>query len=89
MASSMAARELGIPFLGLYGACSTMAESLALGSMLVDGGFAKQVVCGASSHFCTAERQYRFPLEYGSQRCPTSQWTVTGAGATLVSIDAN
>ena len=87
MASSMAARELGIPFLGLYGACSTMAESLALGSMLVDGGFAKQVICGASSHFCTAERQYRFPLEYGSQRCPTSQWTVTGAGATLVSND--
>ncbi len=89
MASSMAARELGIPFLGLYGACSTMAESLALGSMLVDGGFAKQVICGASSHFCTAERQYRFPLEYGSQRCPTSQWTVTGAGVTLLSSDAN
>ena len=89
MASSMAARELGIPFLGLYGACSTMAESLALGSMLVDGGFARQVICGASSHFCTAERQYRFPLEYGSQRCPTSQWTVTGAGATLVSGDPN
>jgi stage V sporulation protein AD len=89
MASSMAARELGIPFLGLYGACSTMSESLALGSMLVDGGFAKQVICGASSHFCTAERQYRFPLEYGSQRCPTSQWTVTGAGATLLSCDAN
>jgi stage V sporulation protein AD len=89
MASSMAARELGIPFLGLYGACSTMAESLALGSMLVDGGFAKQVICGASSHFCTAERQYRFPLEYGSQRCPTSQWTVTGAGATLLSSDAS
>ena len=87
MASSMAARELGIPFLGLYGACSTMSESLSLGSMLVDGGFATSIICGASSHFCTAERQYRFPLEYGSQRCPTAQWTVTGAGATLVSVD--
>ncbi len=87
MASSMAARELGIPFLGLYGACSTMSESLSLGSMLVDGGFATSIICGASSHFCTAERQYRFPLEYGSQRCPTAQWTVTGAGATLVSCD--
>ncbi len=89
MAASMAARELGIPFLGLYGACSTMAESLCIGSMLMDGGFAHQIICGASSHFCTAERQYRFPLEYGSQRCPTSQWTVTGAGATLLSDDPN
>lgn len=89
MASTMAARELSIPFLGLYGACSTMSESLAIGSMLVDGGFAQTVVCAASSHFCTAERQYRFPLEYGSQRCPTSQWTVTGAGAMLVSADPN
>lgn len=89
MAASMAARELAIPFLGLYGACSTMAESLALGAMLVDGGFAHQVVCAASSHFCTAERQFRYPLEYGSQRSPTSQWTVTGAGATLLSTNTN
>ena len=83
--ASFSARDLGIPFIGLYGACSTMAESLALGSMLMDGGHADQVICAASSHFCTAERQYRYPLEFGAQRPPTSQWTVTGAGAALVS----
>ena len=82
--ASFSARDLGIPFIGLYGACSTMAESLALGSMLLDGGHAAQVTCAASSHFCTAERQYRFPLEFGSQRPPTAQWTVTGAGASLL-----
>ncbi len=85
ISASFAARELCVPFVGLYGACSTMAESLCLGSMLVDGGHADRVLCAASSHFCTAERQYRFPLEFGSQRSPTAQWTVTGAGATLVS----
>ena len=85
MAASMAARELGTPFLGLYGACSTMAEGLCLGAMLVDGGHMRNALCAASSHFCTAERQYRFPLEYGAQRTPTAQWTVTGAGATLIS----
>lgn len=84
--ASFSARELGIPFVGLYGACSTMAESLCVGGMLVDGGYANEVVCAASSHFCTAERQYRFPLEFGSQRTPTAQWTVTGAGATLLSL---
>ena len=85
--ASFSARELGIPFLGLYGACSTMAESLALGAMLLDGGHASRVVCAASSHFCTAERQYRFPLEFGTQRPPTAQWTVTGAGAALLDIN--
>ena len=89
MAASLAARELHIPFLGLYGACSTMAESLCVGSMLVDGGYAANVLCTASSHFCTAERQYRFPLEYGCQRPPTAQWTVTGAGSAVVSADEN
>ncbi len=64
--ASFSARELGIPFIGLYGACSTMAESLCLGSMLLDGEHASTVVCAASSHFCTAERQYRYPLEFGS-----------------------
>ncbi|MBE5779911.1 MAG: stage V sporulation protein AD [Clostridiales bacterium] len=82
--ASFSARDLGIPFIGLYGACSTMSESLCLGGMLVDGGHAQRVVCAASSHFCTAERQYRFPLEFGSQRPPTAQWTVTGAGATVL-----
>ncbi len=82
--ASFSARELGVPFIGLYGACSTMSESLCLAGMLLDGGHAQQVVCAASSHFCTAERQYRYPLEFGSQRPPTAQWTVTGAGATLL-----
>ena len=86
ISSSFAARELAVPFIGLYGACSTMSESLCLGGMLVDGGHADHVVCVASSHFCTAERQYRFPLEYGNQRTPTAQWTVTGAGATVLSL---
>ena len=84
MAASLSARELSIPFLGLYGACSTMAESLSLGSMLVDGGYASPVLCAAGSHYCTAERQYRFPLEYGNQRTPAAQWTVTGTGACLL-----
>jgi len=83
--ASFSARDLGIPFIGLYGACSTMAESLALGAMLLDGGHAQTAICAASSHFCTAERQYRFPLEFGAQRPPTAQWTVTGAGASFLS----
>ena len=87
MAASLAVRELHTPFLGLYGACSTMAESLCVSSMLVDGGYIRHAVCTASSHFCTAERQYRFPLEYGCQSPPTAQWTVTGAGSAVVSSD--
>lgn len=83
--SSYAARQLSIPFFGLYGACSTMTESLSLGAMIIDGGFADKVVCATSSHFSTAERQYRFPLEYGSQRPFSSQWTVTGSGASVLS----
>ncbi|WP_312643876.1 stage V sporulation protein AD [Hydrogenoanaerobacterium sp.] len=77
-------RDLSIPFLGLYGACSTMAESLALSSMFVDSGLANQCVAVTSSHFCSAERQFRFPLEYGGQRTPTAQWTVTGSGSVVV-----
>ena len=84
VSASYTARQLGAPFLGLYGACSTMAESLLLGALLVDGGYADRVVCATCSHFATAERQYRFPLELGNQRTPTAQWTVTGAGATLL-----
>lgn len=83
--SSFAARELALPFFGLYGACSTMCESLSLGSMLLDGGYADYVLCMTSSHFSSAERQYRYPLELGTQRPPTAQWTVTGAGAALLS----
>ncbi len=87
IAANYGLRESEIPFFGLFGACSTMAESMSLGSMLIDGGFADSVVCMTSSHFCSAERQFRFPLELGSQRPPTSQWTVTGSGAALLSSE--
>lgn len=85
IAATFAAREIAVPFLGLYGACSTMAESLVVGSMLLEGGFAEYLVCCASSHFSTAERQYRFPLEMGTQKTPSQQRTATGAGATILS----
>ena len=77
-------RELGIPFFGLYGACSTMAEALILSALLVDAGTAQRCMAVTSSHFCSAERQFRYPLEYGGQRAPTSQWTVTGCGSALL-----
>jgi stage V sporulation protein AD len=89
ISSSFAARTLQIPFLGLYGACSTMAESLSIGSMIIDGGYADHVICATSSHFSSAERQYRFPLEQGVQRPPFAQWTVTGSGATVLSSTGN
>ena len=82
--SSFSLRNTGIPHLGLYGACSTMAESLLMASMAVGGGFTDSAVAMTSSHFASSERQYRFPLGYGGQRTPTSQWTVTGSGAALV-----
>ena len=85
ISSSFAARAQKVPFLGLYGACSTMGESLLLASLLIDGGYGKLAAAVTSSHFCTAERQYRAPLEYGGQRPPTAQWTVTGSGAVLIS----
>ena len=83
--SSFPLRNTGIPHIGLYGACSTMAESLMLAALVVGGGFMHNVVAMTSSHFASSERQYRFPLGYGGQRTPTSQWTVTGSGAALVS----
>ncbi len=89
MSSSFMARDMQIPFLGMYGACSTMTESLTLGSVLVDGGYSDNVVIGASSHFCTAERQFRLPLEHGNQRPPSAQWTATAAGAMLISSKPN
>lgn len=82
--SSYSMRQLGIPFLGLYGACSTMAESLAVSSVFLDGGAVNRAVACTSSHYCSAERQYRFPLEYGGQRSPTAQWTATAAGAAIL-----
>lgn len=84
-----AAKDMDIPFIGLFGACSTMTESLAMGSLMIDGGYANYVVAATSSHFSSAERQFRFPLEYGSQRPPTAQWTVTGSGAMLLGREGN
>ena len=82
--SSFSLKNMNIPHLGLYGACSTMAESLLIGSMVVGGGFSDRVVAMTSSHFASSERQYRFPLNYGGQRPQTVQWTVTGSGAVLL-----
>jgi stage V sporulation protein AD len=89
ISSSFAARDLGIPFLGLYGACSTSAQGLAMASSLVNAGYAKRVVAATSSHNAASEKQYRYPTEYGSQKPPTAQWTVTGAGAAVVSSEGS
>lgn len=82
--SNYGLREFEIPFLGLFGACSTMVESLIVGATMIDGGFCNKIAAITSSHFCAAERQFRYPLEYGGQRPPTTQWTVTGSGATIL-----
>ena len=84
ISSSFAVRDTGVPFFGLYGACSTMAEALILSGMAVNGGYARIAAAMSSSHFASAERQYRFPLGYGGQRTPTAQWTVTGAGCLIL-----
>ena len=88
VSSAFAVRERSAPYLGLYGACSTMAEGLGLAALLLDGGGLNRALAFTGSHFCAAERQYRFPLEYGGQRTPSSQWTVTGAGAVLLAGEA-
>jgi len=85
VASGYSARDYDIPFIGLYGACSTMAESLALASIFIENGLGENAASVTSSHFCTAERQFRFPVNYGGQRTPTSQWTATAAGCAVVS----
>jgi stage V sporulation protein AD len=82
--TSFGLRETNAPFYGLYGACSTMGESLSLAALLIDGGYASLAAAMTSSHFCTAERQYRMPVPYGSQRTPTAQWTATAAGCTIL-----
>ena len=84
ISSSFGLRELNIPFFGVFGACSTFVESLCLGSVFVEGKGATNVLCATSSHFCSAEKQFRFPLELGNQRPPTSQWTVTGSGSAIL-----
>ena len=82
--TSFSLRDFKIPFYGLYGACSTMGESLSLAALLIDGGFASIVAAMTSSHFCTAERQYRMPVLYGNQRTPTAQWTATASGCCIL-----
>lgn len=83
-ASTFGVLELQVPFFGLFGACSTMGESMSLGAMLIDGGFATNILAGASSHFCGAEKQFRTPLPLGTQRPLTTTWTVTGDGAVVL-----
>ena len=83
-ASSYGLKSFDVPFFGLYGACSTFAEGICLASLAVGGGFADNAAVVTSSHFCSAERQYRFPLEYGEVRTPSSQWTVTGSGCVVL-----
>lgn len=85
MSAHFAVRGINRPFLGMYGACSTLVESLSVGSALIDGGYADKVVAAVSSHHDTAERQYRFPSELGVQRPMVAQWTVTGSGAAVLS----
>lgn len=86
-ASTFAIRNFDIPFFGIFGACSTMGEGMSLGALLIDGGFANNILVGASSHFCASEKQFRFPLELGTQRAPTSTWTVTGQGSVVLSAN--
>lgn len=87
--SSFSLRGTGIPYLGLYGACSTMVEGLLLAAMATDGGYACRAAALTSSHFASAERQYRLPLVYGGQRTPTAQWTVTGSGCAILAREGN
>ena len=84
ISSSFGIRDSNMPFFGLFGACSTFVEGLCLGSVFMDSGACKNILCATSSHFCSAEKQFRFPLELGNQRTPTSQWTVTGSGAVVL-----
>ena len=89
ISSSFGLRDVNIPFLGVFGACSTFVEAMSLASICIDGGAAQNILCSTSSHFCSAEKQFRFPLELGNQRPPTSQWTVTGAGSVVLSKDGD
>ena len=89
ISSSFGLRSTNIPFFGIFGACSTFIEGMGLGSIFLDGNAATNVLCAASSHFCSAEKQFRFPLELGNQRPPSAQWTVTGSGAAILSKNGN
>lgn len=85
--SAFGIKEFEIPYFGVFGACSTMGEGISLASAMIDGGFATYCIAATESHFCSAERQFRFPLEYGGTRPPTAQWTVTGSGAVVLSAE--
>ena len=89
ISASFAARDFDFPFLGVYSACSTLSESLALAAMLVNGGYYQKIVAATGSHFSSAERQYRYPLELGNTRPPQSQWTVTGAGGAFIANEGS
>ena len=89
ISSTFGLRDLNLPFFGVFGACSTFVESMILGAISIDGNFATNVICASSSHFCSAEKQFRFPLELGNQRPPSSQWTVTGSGSSILSKNGN
>ena len=89
ISSDFGLRDLGVPFFGIFGACSTFVEGLSLGSVFVESGAAKNVLCSTSSHFCSAEKQFRFPLELGNQRPQSAQWTVTGSGSAILSSSGN
>jgi stage V sporulation protein AD len=84
ISSSFGLRDLNIPFFGIFGACSTFVEGMILASIMIDGQAGENCLCAASSHFCSAEKQFRFPLELGNQRPPSAQWTVTGSGTALL-----
>lgn len=87
--SSFGIKDFDIPFYGLYGACSTFVEGVSLGATYINSGFGKKIIAIASSHFCSSEKQYRFPLEYGGVRTPTSQWTVTGSGGVVLTDESS
>jgi len=89
ISSSFGLKVFNIPYLGQYGACSTMVQSLIMASIMVESGAASCAAAVTSSHFCSAERQYRFPLEYGGQRTPTAQWTATASGSCIVETGKN
>ncbi|MBE7083690.1 MAG: stage V sporulation protein AD [Clostridiales bacterium] len=87
ISSTFAARNFRTGYLGVYNACATFSEALTVGATMIDGGYLKNVICATSSHFASAERQYRYPLELGCTRPPQAQWTVTGAGACVISSE--
>lgn len=89
ISSCFGLRSLNIPFIGVFGACSTFIEAISLGSIFISGNAAQNVVSATSSHFCSAEKQFRYPLELGNQRPPTAQWTVTGSGSVVLSTSCN